>query len=61
MAHHTSLVLVGVVAAAVPGTLVGLIAFAATLKTLGFTPVERRLASTLVERYGSMLGGWSLR
>ena len=36
---------------------VGLAAFAATLKALGFTPVERRLASTLAERYGELLPG----
>jgi O-antigen/teichoic acid export membrane protein len=42
---------------AVVGTLLGLAAFAATLRALGFTPVERRLASTLLERYGAMLPG----
>ncbi len=42
---------------AVVGTVVGLTAFAATLKLLGFTPVERRLASTLVDRYGELLPG----
>jgi len=49
------------VVGAVVGTLLGLAAFGATLRTLGFTPAERRLASTLAERYGSMLGGRSLR
>ena len=42
---------------AVVGTLLGLAAFGATLRTLGFTPVERRLASTLAERYGAMVPG----
>ncbi|WP_053948637.1 lipopolysaccharide biosynthesis protein [Halolamina sediminis] len=42
---------------AVVGTVTGLAAFAATLKLLGFTPVERRLAGTLVERYGEFLPG----
>ena len=41
----------------VGGTALGLAAFAATLKLLGFTPVERRLAGTLVERYGELLPG----
>jgi hypothetical protein len=45
------------VVGAVVGTAVGLAAFAATLKLLGFTPVERRLASTLVDRYGELLPG----
>lgn len=45
------------VVGALTGTVVGLAAFAATLKLLGFTPVERRLASTLVNRYGELLPG----
>jgi O-antigen/teichoic acid export membrane protein len=47
--------------AAVVGTLLGLVAYAATLKLLGFTPVERRLVETLVTRYRTVVGGWSLR
>ncbi|WP_435362132.1 hypothetical protein [Haloarchaeobius sp. DFWS5] len=38
-------------AAAVVGTLVGLAVYAFSLRRLGFTPVERRLAATLGERY----------
>ncbi|GAB7093042.1 lipopolysaccharide biosynthesis protein [Halolamina litorea] len=45
------------VVGAVVGTLLGLAVFAATMKLLGFTPVERRLASTLVERYGELVPG----
>ncbi|MFB6221451.1 MAG: lipopolysaccharide biosynthesis protein [Halolamina sp.] len=37
--------------AAVVGSLLGLLAYAATLALLGFTPVERRLVGTLVTRY----------
>ena len=37
--------------AAVVGTLLGLVAYAATLHALGFTRVERRLGATLVSRY----------
>lgn len=45
------------VVGAVVGTLLGLAAFGATLRALGFTPVERRLASTLAERYGELVRG----
>jgi hypothetical protein len=56
IAFAARMVASGVVGAVV-GTAVGLAAFAATLKLLGFTPVERRLASTLVDRYGELLPG----
>ena len=46
---------------AVVGSVLGLTAYAGTLGLLGFTPVERRLVGTLVERYRTVLGGWSLR
>ena len=38
-------------AAPLVGSALGLLAYAVSLKLLGFTPVERRLASTLVGRY----------
>jgi hypothetical protein len=44
---------------AVVGSLLGLAAYAGTVGLLGFTPVERRLVGTLVERYGTALDGWS--
>jgi len=37
--------------AAIVGTLLGLAAYATVLRVLGFSPVERRLLATLVERY----------
>jgi len=39
------------------GALLGLAAYAAVLRHLGFTPVERRLAGTLATRYRAMLPG----
>jgi O-antigen/teichoic acid export membrane protein len=46
---------------AIAGTLLGLVAYAGTLGAFGFTPVERRLVGTLVERYRTALGRWSVR
>ena len=43
--------------AAVVGTLLGLAAYTAVLYVLGFSPVERRLLATLVERYRRVLAG----
>ncbi|WP_436932780.1 lipopolysaccharide biosynthesis protein [Halosimplex halobium] len=42
-------------AAPVVGALAGLAAYAATLRVLGFTPTERRLAGTLRDRYRAVL------
>lgn len=39
------------------GTAFGLLAYAATLRTLGFTRVERRLGATLVGRYSAAASG----
>ncbi len=41
--------------ALVVGSALGLLAYATSLRLLGFTPVERRLAATLVERYRDAL------
>jgi len=38
------------------GTLLGLTAYALALRYFGFTPVERRLAGTLAERYRAVVG-----
>ncbi|MFB6150607.1 MAG: lipopolysaccharide biosynthesis protein [Haloarculaceae archaeon] len=38
------------------GVALGLVAYAATLRWFGFTPVERRLAGTLADRYRAVLG-----
>jgi O-antigen/teichoic acid export membrane protein len=43
--------------AAVVGSVVGLLAYALTLRALGFTRVERRLATTLLARYRASLPG----
>ncbi|WP_459193132.1 lipopolysaccharide biosynthesis protein [Halosimplex sp. J119] len=42
-------------AAPVVGVALGLVAYAATLWSLGFTPAEHRLAATLAERYRTVL------
>ncbi len=47
----------GVPLAPLVGSVAGLVAYAAVLRWLGFTGVERQLAGTLVERYRSALGG----
>ncbi|WP_225335797.1 lipopolysaccharide biosynthesis protein [Halomicrobium urmianum] len=43
-------------AAPAVGTLLGLTAYALVLRRLGFTPVERRLAETMIGRYRDALG-----
>lgn len=56
VALATQMVLSGTVAAVV-GTVLGLVFYAAAIRALGFTPVERRLGATLFDRYRTALRG----